>query len=100
MPCIDRSSLSLTSRLERVTVSNAPFQVGERVRRDQLVAWTYAGLSGKPDKDKDAVRRFKKGEWVLEVRAYGDRTRPARVLSIRTTVQDDQHWKAARQRRT
>lgn len=79
-------------------MTDTPFQIGERVRPSQLVAWAYAGLTGKPDKDPHAVRRYKKGQWVLEIRAYGDRTRPARVMSIRTSAEDDQHWKNARQR--
>lgn len=74
-----------------------PFSVGERVRPDQLVAWTYTGLKGKPDKEKDAVRRYGKGQWVIEIRAYSDRSRLARVMSVRTNAQDDKYWSARRQ---
>lgn len=76
-----------------------PFRVGDRVHPDELVAWVYTGLSGRPDKDKDAVRRYKKGDWILEVRAHGNRTRPTRVVSIRTSDQDNEHWKARQNRR-
>ena len=54
----------------------APFKTGERVHPDQLRTWEYVGLSGKPGRDKHSVRRFKKGDWTLEVHARRIRTHP------------------------
>jgi hypothetical protein len=75
-----------------------PFRVGERVHPDQLAAWTYTGLCGKPGKDKDAVRRFRKGLWVLEVQALENPGRATRVVSIRSADEDNHHWRETRQR--
>jgi hypothetical protein len=80
-------------------MTGAPFEIGERVHPDQLISWVYTGLSGKPGKDKDAVRRFKKGSWILEVRAHEISTRVTRVVSIRTQDEDESHWKETRERR-
>lgn len=80
------------------TIASPPFQVGEEIQPKQLSAWAYTGLSGIPGKDKNAVRRFKKGGWVLEVRAHQNRARVTRVVSIRTTTEDDTHWAQTRQR--
>ena len=76
----------------------APFSVGERVNREQLRTWEYVGLSGKPGIDKHSVRRFKKGDWTLEVRAHKDPLSPTRVVSIRTLAEDDQIWSETRTR--
>jgi hypothetical protein len=81
-----------------MSVKRAPFEVGERVHASDLGAWTYTGLSGKPGKDKHAVRRFKKGIWVLEVYAHEDPSRASRVASIRTAAEDALHWQETRQR--
>ena len=77
----------------------SPFSVGDKVRPDQLVGWTYTGLKGKPDKEKDAVRRYRKGQWIVELRAHSDRSRLARVMSVRTIAQDQAYWSDQRQRR-
>ena len=74
-----------------------PFDVGERVHRNQLLSWKYTGLSGKPGAKK-AVRRFKKGQWVVEVYAHVDPTQASRVVSVRTAEQDRIHWTETRQR--
>jgi hypothetical protein len=79
-------------------MTGAPFEVGERVNPNQLISWTFTGLSGKPGKDKNAVRRFKKGSWVLEVRAHEQPARASRVVSIRTFEEDEIHWRETRQR--
>jgi hypothetical protein len=76
----------------------APFSVGDRVSRDQLRAWEYVGLSGKPGIDKHPVRRFKKGHWTLEVHAHKNPLSPSRVVSIRTLAEDDQLWAETRTR--
>lgn len=79
-------------------MNEAPFRVGERVRPDQLVTWTYTGLSGRPGLDKHAVRRYRKGEWILEIRANPKSGTVSVVTSIRTADQDDQFWKDTRHR--
>jgi hypothetical protein len=76
-----------------------PFGVGDKVRPNQLFDWTYTGLKGKPDKERDAVRRYRKGQWIIEVRAHSDRSRLARVMSVRTIAQDDAYWHLQRQSR-
>jgi len=76
-----------------------PFEIGERVDPGQLASWVYTGLSGKPGKDKNAVRRFKKGIWVLEVRAHEHSTRTSRVVSIRNSEEDETYWRETRQKR-
>lgn len=80
-------------------MTGAPFEVGERVNANQLISWSYAGLSGKPGKDLNAVRRFKKGAWILEVFAHEKATRESRVVSIRTSDEDASHWLETRERR-
>lgn len=75
-----------------------PFQVGERVHQSQLASWAYTGLSGKPGKDKNAVRRFKKGIWVLEVFAHERSARASRVASIRNSDEDEIYWRETRER--
>ena len=75
-----------------------PFQVGERVHPSQLISWAYAGLSGKPGIDKNAVRRFKKGTWVLEVLAHERSVRASRVVSIRNSDEDEIYWRETRER--
>ncbi len=77
----------------------APFEVGERIRPNQLVGWTYTGLKGKPDEDPDSVRRYQKGAWVLEIRAFADQSRLARIVAIRTREEDAVWWQNERQRR-
>ena len=76
----------------------APFEIGDRVNPDQLRNWEYLGLSGKPGRDRHSVRRFRKGDWTLEMRAYKDPRSPSRVVSIRTLAEDDEHWSEARSR--
>lgn len=76
----------------------APFEIGDRVHPDQLRTWEYVGLSGKPGRDKHSVRRFRKGEWTLEVHARRDPQSSSRVVSIRTLAQDTQHWAETRAR--
>jgi hypothetical protein len=39
-------------------MASTPFDVGDRVLPEELVGWTFTGLSGKPGKDSNAVRRF------------------------------------------
>ena len=73
-----------------------PFHVGQRLRQADLVGWTYTGLTGTPDVDPAAVRRFSKGDWILELRAYGNRNRASSVMSIRTIEQDRHWWQQAR----
>jgi len=79
-------------------MNQAPFKVGERIQTEDLSTWHYAGLSGRPGRDKHAVRRFIKGEWSLEVLAHIDPRRSTRVVSIRTREEDAAHWKETRQR--
>jgi hypothetical protein len=78
--------------------ANAPYEVGNRVRLQELYGWTYTGLQGKPGVDAHAVRRYVKGDWVLEIRAHEDQRRIASVVSIRTREQDAQWWAAKRSR--
>ena len=77
---------------------DAPFRVGERIRSDQLVTWNYLGLSGRPGHDRLAVRRYRKGDWVLEIRANLNVRAPSVVTSIRTSLEDDAFWKETRAR--
>jgi len=79
-------------------MTGPPFQIGERVHQTQLLSWVFTGLSGKPGKDENAVRRFKKGSWVLELRAHEKPARASRVVSIRTSDEDEIHWRETRQR--
>jgi hypothetical protein len=65
----------------------------------ELVGWAYTGLSGTPDEDPEALRRYRKGDWVLELRAFSDRGRRTRVISIRTVQEDQRWWREARVRR-
>ncbi len=76
----------------------APFTIGERVRPSQITTWEYLGLSGTPGLDKQSVRRFKKGEWILELYAHESPRATTRVVSIRTLAEDDQHWSETRAR--
>ena len=76
----------------------APFRIGERVEPDQLQTWEYVGLSGKPGLDEHSVRRFRKGDWTLEVRAHKDPHSPTRVVSIRTRAEDGEYWAETRTR--
>lgn len=74
-----------------------PFELGGRVRPNDLIGWVYTGLSGRPG-ESGAARRYVKGQWVLEVAALADRKRSARIVALRTQT-DDEHWwaeKAAR----
>lgn len=80
--------------------ANTPYEVGHRVHLQELYGWTYTGLEGKPGIDTHAVRRYVKGDWVLEIRAHTDQRRSAAVVSIRTREQDTQWWAAERSRRT
>jgi len=56
-------------------------------------------VTGRPDADRDAVRRYRKGDWILELRAFVDRNRPARVVAIRTRAEDERWWSDERMRR-
>lgn len=76
----------------------APFEIGERIHPDQLRTWEYIGLSGMPGRDKHPVRRFKKGDWTLEVHAHKNPNSSSRVVSIRTLAEDDQYWAETRTR--
>jgi hypothetical protein len=69
----------------------SPYKAGDRVRPSDLTGWAYTGLTGKPDLDPKAVRRYRKGDWVLELRALSDWRVAARVVSCRT-IQEDQRW--------
>ena len=77
---------------------DTPFRVGERIRPEELVTWNYLGLSGRPGHDRHAVRRYRKGDWVLEIRANVNVRTPAVVTSIRTSLEDDAFWKETRTR--
>lgn len=81
-----------------MTHVEAPFRIGDRVTRDQLRTWEYVGLSGKPGRDKHSMRRFKKGDWTLEVGAQKNPRSPTRVVSIRTLAEDEEHWAETRAR--
>lgn len=73
-----------------------PFHVGERIRLEELIGWTFTGVSGRPGKDVDSVRRYTKGDWVMEIQALADRKRRAPVVAIRTREQDDEWWRDER----
>ncbi|HET6470205.1 MAG TPA: hypothetical protein VFG38_00090 [Pseudomonadales bacterium] len=75
----------------------APYEVGQLVRPHELYGWTYTGLQGKPGA-AESVRRYVKGDWVLQVRAHSDPRRNAAVVSIRTCAQDSQWWSVERTR--
>ena len=68
-----------------------PFEEGERVVPASLVGWRYVGLTGIPDQPK-AARRYVKGMWVLELAAFSDRKRMAKVVSMRTESEDKAWW--------
>lgn len=77
---------------------DAPFKVGDRLGSDQLIGWSYKGITGKPGVDAYAARRFEKGVWLLEVRAHKNTQARTQVLSIRTQDQDARHWADTRSR--
>ena len=79
-------------------MTKAPFEVGDRIDQSELASWIYTGLRGKPGIDKHAVRRFKKGMWVLEVHAHVRPERNSRVVSIRSSAADEQFWSETRDR--
>jgi hypothetical protein len=79
-------------------MADAPYEVGQLVRSQELYSWTYTGLQGKPGIDADSVRRYAKGDWVLQIRAHANQGRSAAVVSIRTREQDAQWWTAERRR--
>lgn len=79
-------------------MTQAPFEIGDRIGQSELASWSYTGLSGKPGIDKQATRRFKKGMWVLEVQAHVRPDKPTRVVSIRSTDADEQFWSETRDR--
>jgi DNA-binding transcriptional MerR regulator len=74
------------------------FEIGEQVHPDQLRTWEYVGLSRKPGVDKSSIRRFRKGDWILEVRALKDPYALSRVVSIRTLEKDPDLWAETRMR--
>ena len=76
----------------------APFKVGQRVHPEELLHWDYTGLSGKPGRDKNAVRSFRKGDWVMELYAHSNPGASTRVVSIRTLAEDTRHWTETRAR--
>ena len=88
----------MVSEPEASIVHEAPFKAGDRVGSRELATWQYVGLSGKPGKDRHAVRRFTKGGWSLEVYAHADHSRSTRVISIRTLEEDATYWRETRQR--
>jgi len=63
-----------------------------------MAGWTYVGLTGKPDQP-EALRRYRKGDWVLELRARSNVALQTRVVTIRTTAEDEIWWAAERHRR-
>ncbi len=74
------------------TIEQAPpYQIGERVAPATLMGWNYSGLSGTPDKP-NAVRRYIKGMWVMELTAWTNKRKPAKVISVRTESEDKQWW--------
>ena len=79
-------------------MTKAPFEIGDRVDQNELTSWIYTGLSGKPGRDKHAVRRFKKGMWVLEVHAHVRPDEISRVVSIRSSDADEEFWSETRDR--
>jgi hypothetical protein len=79
-------------------MTKAPYEVGDFIEQNELATWIYTGLSGKPGRDKHAVRRFKKGMWVLEVHAHTRPDRRSRVASIRSADADDLFWSETRDR--
>lgn len=79
-------------------MTEAPFEIGDRVDQSDLTSWIYTGLSGKPGKDKHAARRFRKGMWVLEVYAHERPDKTSRVVSIRSTDADQDFWSETRDR--
>ncbi len=86
-------------RANGMSNGNSPFKAGDRVRPSELLGWACTGLTGKPDVDPKAVRRYRKGDWVLELTAYNDWRIAARVVSCRTVQEDQQWWRNARTRR-
>lgn len=76
----------------------APFKIGDRVDANDLKSWVYTGLSGKSLKDKDAVRCFTKGMWVLEIYTHVRADRDSRVVSIRSADTAIESWRATRDR--
>lgn len=79
-------------------MTKTPYEVGDCIERSELTSWNYTGLSGKPGRDKHAVRRYTKGMWVLEVHALTRTDRPSRVVSIRTSDADALYWSTTRDR--
>ena len=79
-------------------MTKAPFEIGDRVDQNRLTTWIYTGLSGKPGRDKNAVRRFKKGIWIIEVHAHVRPDKISRVVSIRSSDVDEQFWSVTRDR--
>ncbi len=79
-------------------MTKAPYEVGDRIDQNDLMSWNYTGLSGKPGRDKHAVRCFKKGMWVLEVHAHESPRRPSRVVAIRSSDADEMFWSETRDR--
>jgi len=79
-------------------MTKAPYEVGDRISQNDLKSWVYSGLSGKPGRDKHALRRFTKGMWVLEVQAHVRRETPSRVASIRSSDADEVFWSETRDR--
>ena len=79
-------------------MTKAPYEVGDRIDQNELIGWVYTGLSGRPGKDKHAVRRFKRGMWVLEVHAHTRPDRSSRVVSIRSSDEDEHFWSETRDR--
>jgi hypothetical protein len=72
-------------------VHSPPFEIGQRITPSALLGWNYLGLSGRPG-EPNAVRRYGKGMWFLELSALINKQRPARVLSLRTESEDRQWW--------
>jgi hypothetical protein len=88
--------LNRPGNLQPSAAQQPPFEIGDRIRPSELHGWTYVGLSGRPDRDAHAVRRYRKGHWCLELRAYANRALLAKVVSIRTLEEDTAWWAAKR----
>jgi hypothetical protein len=79
-------------------MTKAPYEIGDRIDQSQLTSWVYTGLSGKPGEGQHAVRRFKKGMWILEIHAHENPRRSSRVVSIRSSDADEHFWSETRDR--
>ena len=79
-------------------MTKAPYEVGDRIDQNALISWDYTGVSGKPGIDENAVQRFTKGMWVLEVHDCNRPDSPCKVVSIRSSDADELFWSETRDR--